>query len=174
MDEIVLMRSDPNWRRLFESKANKLQLVLAPELRLRVEHFGSTAVPGLLAKPIIDILVGVRTLKQAMRDAVPALDAIEYSFWADTPDKTRLFFVKGLPPNGPRTHHIHMAEMDSPLWERLLFRDYLCKHADEAERYAKLKRTLISQFQGDREAYTEGKTDYVAEVMKKARLEFIG
>ena len=80
-----------------------------------------------------------------------------------------MFFVKGLPPNSPRTHHIHMVEPDSLLWERLLFRDYLRKHSDEATRYAQLKCRLAQRFSSDREAYTLGKAEYVEPIMQKAR-----
>ncbi|MBD1865322.1 MULTISPECIES: GrpB family protein [Trichocoleus] len=75
-----------------------------------------------------------------------------YAYWLDNPDPEWMFFVKGLPPNGPRTHHLHMVEPDSVLWERLLFRDYLRKHADEAARYAQLKYHLAQRFFSDREA----------------------
>ena len=136
---------------------------------MRIEHFGSTAVPGLAAKPIIDLLVGVRSLTEAKRVAVAQLEQLDYAYWFDNPDPQRMFFVKGLPPNGPRTHHIHMVEPDSALWERLLFRDYLCRHADETARYAQLKRTFARHFKSDREAYTTAKTEYIKSVMGKAQ-----
>jgi GrpB-like predicted nucleotidyltransferase (UPF0157 family) len=91
-----------------------------------------------------------------------------YAYWLDNPDSQRMFFVKGLPPNSPRTHHIHMVESDSILQERLLFRDYLRAHPNEAVRYAELKRHLAQQFSNDREAYTNGKTEYVRSIMQKA------
>ena len=84
-----------------------------------------------------------------------------------------MFFVKGLPPNGPRTHYIHMVEPNSELWEHLLFRDYLRKHPDEAQRYAYLKRDLARRFATDREAYTSGKAEYVQSVIQKARQEIV-
>ena len=149
-----------------------MQEALPPELRMRIEHFGSTAVPGLTAKPIIDILIGVSSIKAARREALPTLESMGYSFWADNPDQNRLFFVKGLPPNGPRTHHIHVVESDSLLWERLLFQGYLRIHPEEAQRYSELKDRLMAQFPEDREVYAEGKTGYVAEVMEKATSYF--
>lgn len=81
-----------------------------------------------------------------------------------------MFFVKDLPPNGSRSHHIHMVEPNSVLWERFLFRDYLRKYPVEAERYPYLKRDLAQRFPTDREAYTRG-TEYVQSVMA-TRLEF--
>lgn len=171
MDEIVLVDYDPRWPEMFSQEAETLRRILPPSLLLRVEHFGSTSVPGLAAKPIIDILVSVSSLEDARRDAVPALEELGYSYWAANPDITHMFLVKGLPPNGPRTHHIHMVTKDHPLWERLLFSEYLRRHPDEAGHYAALKQTLMTQFPDDREAYTQGKTEFVAEVMRKARAE---
>ena len=170
MDEIHLESYDTRWPTRFEAEATLLRSLLPPTHRLRIEHFGSTAVPGLAAKPVIDILVAVRSLEAAIDEAIPLLESVGYSFWRDNPDKTRLFLVKGLPPSAPqRTHHLHIAESDSDLWERLLFRDYLRAHPDEAARYAALKRELAASFPDDREAYTQGKSQYIAGVMASAR-----
>jgi GrpB-like predicted nucleotidyltransferase (UPF0157 family) len=172
MDDIVIVEYNSHWPLLFEVEATRIRDNLDKNLVLAVEHFGSTAVPGLAAKPIIDLLVGVRSLAPANETAVPRLQALGYSYWRDNPDPKRMFFVKGLPPNGPRTHHVHMVEPNSTLWECLLFRDYLRKYPDEAERYAQLKRDLARCFPTDRKAYTNGKAEYVQSVMQKARMEF--
>ncbi len=168
MDDIVLVPYDPHWSALFQKEAARVRHLLGDLVTL-IEHIGSTAVPGLPAKPIIDLLVGVRSLDEARQRAVPVLESVGYSYWRDNPNKERMFLVKGLPPNGPRTHHIHIVEPASTEWERLLFRDYLRAHADEAQRYANLKRDLAAQFPGNREAYTDGKSAYIAAVMAKAR-----
>jgi GrpB-like predicted nucleotidyltransferase (UPF0157 family) len=97
------------------------------------------------------------------------LETLGYAYWSDNPNPERMFFIKGLPPNSPRTHHIHMIESDSKLWERLLFRDYLRQHSDEAARYAELKLSLAGHYATDREAYTSGKAKYIESVMHKAR-----
>lgn len=173
MDEVIIVEYDPLWSVLFEQEAIRLRQFLDKKLIIIcIEHFGSTAVPGLAAKPIIDLLVGVHSLARAKQVAVPQLEALGYSYWRNNPDPRRMFFVQGLPPNGPRTHHIHMVEPNSLLWERLLFRDFLRKYPDEAERYAHLKRDLARQFQKDREAYTNGKEKYIQSVMQRARQEF--
>lgn len=171
MDEIVLADYDPNWPLLYEVEASRLRQVLSPDKLARIEHFGSTAVPGLTSKPIIDILVGVNDLDKANLAAVPTLESLGYSFWYENPDRARMFFVKGLPPNGPRTYHVHMVELENEIWERLLFRDYLRKHQEEVQSYTELKRNLILMFPEEREAYTEGKTAYISHVMQKARIE---
>ena len=172
MDKVIIVEYDPLWSVLFEQEARRLHQILTQKLIICIEHFGSTAVPGLPAKPIIDLLVGVHSLAQAKLVAVSQLEAIGYSYWRDNPDPRRMFFVKGLPPNSPRTHHIHMVEPNSVLWERLLFRDYLRKYPDEAKRYAYLKRELAQRFATQREAYTRGKAEYVQSVMQRARQEF--
>lgn len=169
MDEIIITEYDPNWVLLFKQESAQVRAVLDRDLITCIEHFGSTAVPGLAAKPIIDLLIGVRSLAQAKQAAVSQLECLGYAYWLDNPDPERMFFVKGLPPNSPRTHHIHMVEPDSVLWERLLFRDYLRKHSDEAARYAQLKYHLAQHFLNDREAYTASKADYIESVMQKAR-----
>jgi GrpB-like predicted nucleotidyltransferase (UPF0157 family) len=159
---------DPRWPDLFAQEAEKVRRVLGEEHVITIEHFRSTPVPGLAAKPIIDMLIGVPSLEDVQR-AVPALAELGYAFWYDNSDTDRLFFVKGLPPNGSRSHHLHVIEPDSPLWERLLFRDYLRAHAQQAQRDAALKRDLAVRFANDRERYTQSKTDYIQQVMEKAR-----
>ena len=169
MDEVIIVEYDPRWVLLFQQEAATIRTVLDSNLITQIEHFGSTAIPGMAAKPIIDLLVGVRSLSKAKEFAVPPLENLGYAYWRNNPDPQRMLFVKGLPPNSPRTHHIHMVEPDSILWERLLFRDYLCNHPAEAARYAQLKKTLAQRFSNDREAYTAGKTEYVKSVTQKAR-----
>lgn len=173
MDEVVITEYNPNWVRLFEQESARVRNVLDENLIVCIEHFGSTAVPGLAAKPVIDVLIGVRSLADARQVTVSPLERLGYTYWSDNPDRQRMFFVKGLPPNGPRTHHIHMVEPDSVLWERLLFRDYLRQHPDEATRYARLKYHLAQDFPNDREAYTAGKAEYIESVMKKVRQSLI-
>jgi GrpB-like predicted nucleotidyltransferase (UPF0157 family) len=170
-DNIFIADYDPSWPHLFEIEAAQIHEALG-NLILAIEHFGSTAVPGLAAKPIIDILVGVPSLSESSPVLVSNLEALGYRYWCDNPDPARMFFVKGLPPNGPRTHHVHIVEPHREQWERLLFRDYLRQYPEEAERYAQLKRDLAQQFQVDREAYTAGKTEYVQSVILKAKQEF--
>ncbi|MGL5834062.1 MAG: GrpB family protein [Waterburya sp.] len=168
MDEIIIVKYNPVWQVLFQEENKRIHKVLDTTFITRIEHFGSTSVPGLAAKPIIDLLIGVRSLSTAKQIAVSPLESLGYAYWLDNPDPQRMFFVKGLPPNSPRTHHIHMVEPDSILWERLLFRDYLRQHPDEAQNYAQLKRQLARRFRNNREAYTQSKTEYIESVMKKA------
>jgi len=168
MDEIEIVPYDPRWPTLFEEEATHLRAALNPDLILGLEHFGSTAIPGLAAKPIIDILIAVRSLAEARETAVAPLEDLGYLYWDENPKTDRMFFVKGLPPYAERrTHHVHMTEVSGEMWQRLQFRDYLRSHTDEAARYEALKCDLATKHRDDREAYTDAKAAYVAAVMAK-------
>lgn len=166
MDEIRLVPSDPAWPRLFEEEAARLRPLIPADLLVALDHIGSTAVPGLPAKPVIDIQATVTDLEAARARLVDPLEAAGYAFWAENPDTDRLFFVKGLPPSAPhRTHHLHIMEDGPGALKHLAFRDYLRDHPREADRYAALKRDLASRFRHDREAYTEGKGDFIEGIL---------
>src|SRR3984893_4686897 len=133
MDEVEIVNYDPRWPVLFDEEAERLRAVLDPSLIVGLEHFGSTAVPGLSAKPIIDILIAVRSLADAQATFVEALRNLDYVYWADNPKKDRMFFVRGMPPFGSRrSHHVHVTEPHGEMWQRLAFRDYLRAHPEEA------------------------------------------
>jgi GrpB-like predicted nucleotidyltransferase (UPF0157 family) len=169
MDEVEVVNYDPRWPTLFDEEANRLRAALDPSLISGLEHFGSTAVPGLSAKPIIDILIAVRSLADAQTSFVEALRKLDYVYWADNPKKDRMFFVKGMPPFGSRrSHHVHVTETHGEMWQRLAFRNYLRAHPGEAEIYEQLKRRLATEHQTDREAYTDAKSAYIESVMRKA------
>jgi GrpB-like predicted nucleotidyltransferase (UPF0157 family) len=169
MDEVEIVDYDPRWPVLFDEEAKRLRAVLDPSLILELEHFGSTAVPGLSAKPIIDILIAVRSLRDAQASFAAALRNLDYVYWAENPKQDRMFFVKGMPPFGARrSHHVHVTEPHGEMWQRLAFRDYLRAHPEEAETYQQLKSRLAAEHQADREAYTGAKSAYVERVMRKA------
>ncbi len=172
MDEIEIVAYDPDWPARFEAEAAELHRVLDPALVVGLEHFGSTAIAGLAAKPVIDILIAVRSLAAARSAFVGPLRGLGYVFWAENPKTDRLFFVKGMPPYGARrTHHVHVTEPTGEPWQRLAFRDYLRAHPDEAKRYERLKFDLAARHRNDREAYTDAKTAYVDEIVALARGE---
>jgi len=172
MDEIEIAEYDPHWPTMFAEEAALLRQVLDADLLFGIEHFGSTAIPGMAAKPIIDILIAVRSLTEARASVIEPLQRLGYVFWADNPKPDRMFFVKGMPPYGVRrTHHIHITEPTGEKWLSLPFRDYLRAHPDEAQRYERLKRDLAVAHRADREAYTDAKSAFVAEILTKARQE---
>lgn len=170
-EEISIVPYDPNWLSMFEDEAAFLRRELPKDLVKRIEHFGSTAIPGLSAKPIIDILVEVTSLDETKKQIVPILEAEGYEyFWRPTignqPPYYAWFIKRDV--EGKRTHHIHMVEADSELWNRLYFRDYLRHFPAEAKRYDELKRLLSEKYPKDRIKYTEEKSDFITSVTRKA------
>jgi GrpB-like predicted nucleotidyltransferase (UPF0157 family) len=172
MDDVVITAYDPAWPARFSIEADRLRAALASVTILGIEHFGSTAVPGLGAKPIIDILIAVPDLTYAKAWMVEPICALGYVYWADNPKPDRMFFVKGMPPYGAhRTHHVHITQPDGEMWQRrLAFRDYLRAHPDEVRRYAALKHDLAARYPTDRERYTDAKTAYIEAVYRKISL----
>jgi GrpB-like predicted nucleotidyltransferase (UPF0157 family)/ubiquinone/menaquinone biosynthesis C-methylase UbiE len=172
-EEVSVLPYDPEWPRLFREERERLLACLPRDLVGRVEHFGSSAVPGLPAKPIIDMLVEVTSLDETRRRIVPALEALGYEyFWRPTwGDDTPPFYAWFIKRNaqGERTHHIHMVEKHFEHWERLLFRDFLIAHPEEAAAYGRLKLRLADEHPGDRVAYTDGKANFIKRVMERAR-----
>jgi GrpB-like predicted nucleotidyltransferase (UPF0157 family) len=170
MDEVEIVGYDPRWPALFEEEAERLRGALDPASIVGLEHFGSTAIPNLSAKPIIDILIAVPSLADARASFVERLQTLGYVYWAENPKQDRMFFVKGMPPFGSgRTHHVHVTELDGEMWRRLAFRDYLRAHPAEARRYDELKRRLATEHPTDREAYTDAKSAYIETVMHSLR-----
>lgn len=169
-DGIYLSDYDPNWPRLAKDEIARLQaLFQSQDWVLDIQHIGSTAIPGLSAKPIIDIYIGARSIQDA-QEAIEPIKNLGYQFWDENPNKEKLFFVKGMPPFGSqRTHHIHIVEYKGNYWNaRILFRDYMRSHPDEIACYALLKYKLAERFRNDREAYTDAKSDYITSTLKRA------
>jgi GrpB-like predicted nucleotidyltransferase (UPF0157 family) len=156
---------DESWPDQFRSEQAVLLKSLEEWLTGPIEHVGSTAVPGLAAKPVIDIMAGVESLKGA-RPAISVLEKIEYCHFPYHAESMH-WFCK--PSPSFRTHHLHLVPFQSTLWvERLAFRDYLRTHAEVAREYATLKYRLADQHRFDREAYTEAKGSFVKRVVKVA------
>jgi GrpB-like predicted nucleotidyltransferase (UPF0157 family) len=171
-EEISIVPYDAGWPNLYEHEAASLRLKLPDSLVIKIEHFGSTAVPGLAAKPVIDVLVQVSSLAKTRERIVPILEAEGYDyFWRTDVSPAYAWFIKR-DSGGKRTHHIHMVEADSKLWERLYFRDYLRDFPEEARRYAELKQSLAEKHPNDRLAYTAGKSEYVSAVTQRARRHY--
>ncbi len=174
-EEVVITPYDPEWPIRFLREKRHLLACLPSELIRRIEHFGSTAVPGLAAKPVVDMLVEVTSLEATRTYIVPVLESQGYDyFWRPTTGDNGppfyAWFIKRNPTTGNRTHHIHMVEGDyAQHWDRLLFRDYLIECPEVAREYERLKMRLAADSANDREAYTRGKTEFVVEVTERAR-----
>lgn len=167
-DEIELAAPDPAWPAQFAAEAALLTETLGARAIADIAHFGSTAVPGLAAKPIIDILLTTPDLAAARAAFPPALTPLGYVFWRDDPNPERLYFVKGLPPFGPkRTHHLHVVPPASPMLAQVRFAAFLRANPETAAAYGALKADLAQRFRTDREAYTDAKTAFITAVMAK-------
>lgn len=178
-EEVAIVPYDPAWPEAFRREKEHLLACLPGDLVRRVEHFGSTAVPGLAAKPIVDMLVEVTDLQATKVRIVPVLETRGYDyFWrptmGDDVPPFYAWFIKRDPQSGIRTHHIHMIE-DTPAfaghWDRLLFRDYLIDQPSAAREYEALKLRLASS-STDRVAYTDGKTEFVLRVTAEAKRRY--
>ena len=175
-EDVAIMPYDPRWPALFQREAAHLRSCIPAGLIHRIEHFGSTAVPGLAAKPIIDLLVEVRSLRAARTEIAAVLQAQGYDyFWrpsfGDDVPPWYVFFIRRN-RQGIRTHHIHMVTRRRAFqehWDRLLFRDYLIAHPQIAREYARLKTELAAAHPNDRVAYTNGKTDFIQRVTAQAK-----
>jgi GrpB-like predicted nucleotidyltransferase (UPF0157 family) len=174
-EDVALALYDPRWPELFREEKDHLLACLPIGLLGRIEHFGSTAVPGLTAKPIVDLLVEVTDLQAARVQIAPLLEAQGYDyFWrptyGDDGPPFYAWFIKRDPGTGSRTHHLHVVESHFvEHWDRLLFRDYLIAHPEVAKEYESLKIHLSSAFPKDRVAYTRGKTEFVVQVTERAK-----
>ncbi|MGA1979111.1 MAG: GrpB family protein [Sedimentisphaerales bacterium] len=171
-EEISIVPYDPNWPHLFQLEKEHLLGCLPKELIRRIEHFGSTAVPGLSAKPIIDILVEVTSIEQTKEIIAPVLESQGYEyFWRPSLFKGPAFYAWFIKRNsaGVRTHHIHMIEYPFEQWDELLFREYLIEHPETAAEYQALKLRLAKTYPNDREAYTKAKTDFIIRITTEAK-----
>src|SRR5437763_5190160 len=180
-EDVAVVRYYSRWPKLFQLEAAHLLACIPQGLIRRIEHFGSTAVPGLAAKPIVDMLVEISSLRAARTEIAPILRAQGYDyFWRptyrDDVPPWYAFFIKRA-KSGIRTHHIHMVTRRRTFhehWDRLLFRDYLIAHPATAREYEHLKAELAAAHPRDRVAYTRGKAAFISQVMatesKKAKV----
>jgi GrpB-like predicted nucleotidyltransferase (UPF0157 family) len=158
---------DPTWQDSFESERAALDAAIGPWAVGGIHHVGSTAVPGLAAKPIVDILVGVESLESS-RACFEPLARLEY-LYAPYRSEEMHWFCKPHPDR--RTHHLHLAPAAGRRYaDELAFRDRLRADPDTAVAYAALKRGLAARFPDDRDAYTEAKTDFIRRALEGSQL----
>ena len=165
--KITLVGYNPDWPKVFEQECRLLLKALGDSVA-QIEHIGSTAVPGLVSRPIIDIMVGLADFSMA-NSVVPEIVNLGYTYFPKFEDvmPNRRFFKQLV--DGTATHHIHMTEIDSEFWRRhLLFRDYLRSHPEMAAEYATLKKQLAKQDWNDSNDFAETKTDFIKKVEEQA------
>ncbi|QIN84137.1 GrpB family protein [Rubrobacter tropicus] len=156
--KVKVVFHDPAWGEAFEAEAAALRSVLGDEA-LAIHHIGSTSVPGLAAKPTIDVLVEVRKIG-SVDDFDGAMIEKGYEAWGEYGIPGRRFFTKNRGP--ARTHNVHVFEAGTPEVERhLAFRDYLREHTQTALAYGNLKKDLAEKFPADMESYMVGKDAFI-------------
>jgi GrpB-like predicted nucleotidyltransferase (UPF0157 family) len=164
-DPIEVVDYDPRWAEAFEYERKRLSEVLG-DLARAIEHVGSTAVPGLGAKPILDIMVGVERPPLPER-TLPALGALGYQYRGDSGVPGKQYFR-----TDPRTRHLHVVELGGEDWVRTLaFRDYLRAHPAAVREYEALKRELARLHRDNRTRYLEGKASFIQSVLKRAEAD---
>lgn len=169
-EPIVICEYDAEWPRRYAIAATEVRATLAPWI-VQIEHIGSTAVPGLPAKPVIDIMIGVRSLA-ASAEIVPAVETFGYEYVPDFEEvfPFRRYFRRWDGDGRCRTHQIHLVERDNLEWwsRHINFRDWLRAHDDDRDAYAELKRSLAATFRNDRIGYTDAKQEFVRAIEARA------
>ncbi len=163
---IQMVPYNPEWRQEFAWEAAQLTNTLGENV-VAVHHIGSTAIPNIYAKPVLDLLLVVRSV-EALDDKQSEIEAQGYEARGEYGIPGRRFYRRDN-SQGDRTHQIHAFEVGSPQIARhLAFRDYMIAHPDTAQAYSDLKRTLAAQHPNDIEAYMDGKDDFIQEVDRRA------
>lgn len=154
------------WPLLYEQEKQRILAAIGEHV-LDVQHVGSTAIPGIVAKPILDIGIAVPRFRKAAI-CIPPMEKLGYRYRGELGIPYRHYFVRG----EPRSYQVHMLERDGPEWERmLLFRDFLCAHPEVTQAYAELKLSLAASYRHDVERYTDEKGPFIEKVIAEARRE---
>lgn len=167
---VVLVDHNPEWGRLFESEKALILATIDEGLIKRIEHFGSSSIPGIKAKPYIDILIEIEKEMLFNEDLIEQFKTIEFQHFK-VPERdgidAYMSFGKGYYNDGTKAQifHIHMCPADNFMWSQIYFRDYLITHPDRLKAYETLKLELASKYKNDRGAYVLGKTSFVKETL---------
>lgn len=163
---VILEEYDSSWPSKFEEEKSHLMAIAGEWYYGSIEHVGSTAVPGMVAKPVIDIMFGVKSLEES-KPAIEVLVKNGYEYW---PYKTEVMHWFCKPSDAFRTHHLHLIPFESPLWkERINFRELLRSNQSVATQYGNLKRDLAASYREDREAYTEKKWPFIQQALRSTQ-----
>ena len=159
---------NPNWKDMCKEESEKIKNILN-DIIVDIHHIGSTAIPGIKAKPVIDILVEVKDIG-AVDQYNNKMEELGYEVMGEYGIPKRRFFRKG---GNNRTHHIHIFQVGNEEIERHInFKEYLIAHPDKAREYSKLKEKLTNKYTYDVENYTNGKSDFIKEIDRKAKLRW--
>jgi len=166
-DNIIIQAYDPAWLELAKAEISAIKKICNTLVYKDIQHIGSTAVPELSSKPIIDIFISIDSISMADEWITP-LESLGYVFWKENPDKSHLRFFKGMPPFGTqRTHNVHIiAKNNNRLEHSIFFRDILRNDNKIKNEYQKLKINLSKQHPHDREVYTDAKGHFIRQVLR--------
>lgn len=168
---IALENHNPEWKRIFQKEKERILAHIDPYLLLRIEHFGSSSIPGIQSKPYIDLMIEIPKQKlfdEQLIAQFAELDYVHFQVPAREDIETYSSFAKGYHPDGRKAQifHIHMCPGDNVMWKQLAFRDYLIAHPERAKAYEALKLDLAARFRNNRGAYVLGKTEFVKETLR--------
>lgn len=171
LQPIVVVDYDPEWVHMYEEERTRIVSLIGAYLE-EIHHVGSTSIPGLAAKPIIDIFAIVSDIR-VVEHCVKPLESLDYAYLREHGIPGRHYFRK---PSDTRfhqhTHHIHMSERGlEQIYAMLTFRDYLRKHPEAVQAYQDLKKELAAKYSGDRDAYTDAKEPFVRSILRLAEKE---
>ena len=166
---VKIAEYDENWQEIFEKERSELLNILGDKT-IDIQHIGSTSIPKSCAKPIIDILIGVKTMKIA-DECIKPLIKFGYEFKGEKGIPGGYFFTKSI--GDIRTHHLHLITHNSKSRvNHIIFRDFLIQNPEFQKKYCELKRELAIKFKNDREAYTDAKSDFIEKVVQLALKNF--
>ncbi|WP_282941336.1 GrpB family protein [Paenibacillus sp. RC67] len=164
--EVILSEYDPEWVDLFELEKKEI-VPLLQDILIGIEHIGSTSIPGMTAKPVIDIMVGIAGLEQLSTVHIQRLELIGYEHVEHVHFPERKFFRKG--KRGAGTHHLHIYLYEGEHWKANRgFRNYLRMYPETAVEYAELKSKLNEIYAYNREAYTKAKAPFIQRILQQA------
>ena len=166
MRQVKVVPHDPQWREAFKIESERVTAALGENV-VTVHHVGSTAIPGIYAKPIIDLLVEVKDIA-LIDEQSSSMESLGYEAMGEFGIAGRRYFRKDS-QEGVRTHHVHIFEFGSEQVERhLAFRDYMIAHPEEAQKYSELKRELAREYPTSIEQYMDGKDGFIRAIDRKA------
>jgi GrpB-like predicted nucleotidyltransferase (UPF0157 family) len=162
-EKIHIEEYNPEWVRHYEYEKEKLCSALGNTV-LGIEHIGSTSIPEIWAKPIVDIMIGVKSLPLEKSQICKVIE-LGYEYLGEAGVSGKIYFRKRF----PKAYNVHITQFGNLIWNNnILLRDFLCSNKDEAMRYSELKKIIISEGVNNLLEYSERKADFINEILKKA------
>ncbi|MBC9795671.1 GrpB family protein [Sinomicrobium weinanense] len=169
---VELTEHKPEWKTVFENEKQRILSKIGNQTILRIEHFGSSSIPKIKAKPYIDIMIEIPEELLFEQSLIDQFQDLGYTYFK-VPErdniKAYMSLAKGYDPNGEKKEqifHIHMCPKDNAMWNQIDFRDYLIANYERAKQYEDLKTELASKYKHDRGAYVLGKTEFINETLR--------